>query len=199
MPEYLLYFASIIIFGDAALIALLYFAASGTLNFTAVFTTALLATIATDLIWYAIGKWFPAGKLFGRLKIPTIKEKYAKFAILFEKHSLKALFYSKFIIGLRTPLRALYGARNLPIFQFTIVNAIAGALWILIIATIAHVLESNLPELENAVQETAIAFSILSLVTIGIYLVAQKIINKKISLDVENSKQSDPKSDGNVQ
>ena len=181
MFEYILYFLSIVVFGDAALIVLLYFAILGNLNFAGVFLTGLIATVATDLLWYTIGKEFPAGKIFGNLKIPRIKEKYAKFSLLFEKHSLKALFYSKFVMGLRTPVRALYGTKRLPIKPFIVVNFVAGTIWISAIALLAKVLENSLSNLENVVQETAIVLSIIVVVTVIIYFFVQKAIIKNLS------------------
>ena len=159
MPEYIIYFASIVIFGDAALIALLYFAIAGNIGLWDVIVTGILATIFTDLLWYTIGYWFPAGKIFGKLKIPTIKEKYSIFSDFFAKHSLKALFYSKFIVGLRTPVRALYGAKKLGLWPFIVVNALVGALWIVIIAILAKALKSSLPDLENTLQEIILEMS----------------------------------------
>lgn len=188
MLEYLLYFASIVIFGDAALIALLYFAIAGNIGLGGVLVTGILATVATDTMWYTIGYWFPAGKIFGKLKIPTIKEKYSTFAIFFEKHSLKALFYSKFILGIRTPVRALYGAKKLDLWPFIGINTFAGTLWISIITILAKTLKSNLPDLENTMQEIIVALSVLALGTVVIYLIAQKIVNRKINLDSKNPK-----------
>ena len=186
------------VLGDSALIALIYFAIAGNFDFLYAAYIALLGTIIADCIWYSLGRFFPSGLVFGWIRVPKIKQKYFEFSAFFERHSLKAIFYSKFFVGLRTPIRALYGAQKLPLFPFIIVNFFAALVWILLISLLAFVLRKSLPEFENVIQDTILALSVLGFATVILVLLAKKYLVKKIHEEVLHSEEDNAKSNRNV-
>jgi membrane protein DedA with SNARE-associated domain len=181
MIRYVIPLVSIIIFGDTALMAVIYLSISGKLELAVAFTLGLIATLIADSSWYFIGSRFPTGKFLRALKIPRFDEKYPELVGAFNRNSLKILFYSKFLLGLRTPVRAFYGAQGLPLKPFLAINLASATVWMIVIALLSSTLKISLSGLENLLQEVLLALSIIILLTIVIYKLTEKRLKDKLS------------------
>ena len=61
----------------------------------------------------------------------------------FERHGPKAVFFGRFVLGLRVWASWLAGATHMPWRSFLVWNALGGICWAVIIGTIAYLLGSS--------------------------------------------------------
>jgi membrane protein DedA with SNARE-associated domain len=130
--------------GETALIAASVLASNGTLQIELVIAIAAVAAIVGDNIGYVIGRkggrWVlerPGRFHRQRLQVLASGEPF------FEKHGPKAVFFGRFVLGLRVFASWLAGATNMPWHSFVLWNALGGICWAIIIGTIAYVLGSS--------------------------------------------------------
>jgi len=127
--------------GETALIAAAVFASQGKLKIELVIPIAALAAIVGDNIGYLIGKrggrWIleRPGRFYKQRQM--VLETGEPF---FERHGPKAVFFGRFVLGLRVWASWLAGATEMhwPIFFFW--NALGGICWALAVGLIAYFL-----------------------------------------------------------
>ena len=127
--------------GETALIAAALLASAGKLQIELVIPLAAAAAIAGDNIGYFIsrraGRWLlerPGRFERQRREVLVIGEQF------FERHGPKAVFFGRFILGLRTWASWLAGATRMRWRSFAVWNALGGICWATAVGLIAYYL-----------------------------------------------------------
>jgi membrane protein DedA with SNARE-associated domain len=127
--------------GETALIAAAVLASQGRLQIELVIGLAAAAAIVGDNIGYLIGRkggrWLlerPGFMHHQRLRVLEVGEPF------FEKHGPKAVFFGRFLLGLRVWASWLAGATRMPWRSFLLWNALGGITWATVIGLIAYYL-----------------------------------------------------------
>ena len=130
--------------GETALIAASVLASGGTLQIEVVIARAAAAAIVGDNIGYVIGRkggrWLlerPGPLHEHRLQVLVTGQPF------FERHGPKAVFFGRFVLGLRVWASWLAGATRMPWRSFLVWNALGGITWAVIVGTIAYLLGSS--------------------------------------------------------
>ena len=127
--------------GETALIAAALLASSGKLEIELVIALAAAGAIAGDNIGYIVarraGRWLlerPGRFERQRREVLIVGEQF------FERHGPKAVFFGRFILGLRTWASWLAGATKMPWRSFVLWNALGGICWATAVGLIAYYL-----------------------------------------------------------
>ena len=130
--------------GETALIAASVLASKETLQIELVIAIAATAAIVGDNIGYLIGRkggrWLlerPGPFHYQRLQVLATGQPF------FERHGPKAVFFGRFVLGLRVWASWLAGATRMPWRSFLVWNALGGITWAVVVGTIAYVLGSS--------------------------------------------------------
>ena len=130
--------------GETALIAASVLASGGTLQIEVVIALAAAAAIVGDNIGYLIGRkggrWLlerPGAFHQQRLQVLATGQPF------FERHGPKAVFFGRWVLGLRVWASWLAGATHMPWRSFLLWNALGGICWAVTIGTIAYLLGSS--------------------------------------------------------
>jgi membrane-associated protein len=125
--------------GETALIAAAVLASQGKLSIELVIPIAAAAAIIGDNIGYAIGRkggrWLlqrPGPFLERRRQVLITGEPF------FERHGPKAVFFGRFILGLRVWASWLAGATRMRWRSFVLWNALGGIIWATAIGLLAY-------------------------------------------------------------
>ena len=125
--------------GETALIAAAVLASRGKLNIELVIALAAAAAIIGDNIGYLIGRkggrWLllrPGPFLERRHQVLSTGEPF------FERHGPKAVFFGRFVLGLRVWASWLAGATRMRWHSFVLWNALGGIIWASAIGLIAY-------------------------------------------------------------
>ena len=125
--------------GETSLIAGAALASQGKLRIELVIPLAAAGAILGDNIGYAIGRkggrWAlerPGAFARQRREVLEIGEPF------FERHGPKAVFFGRFVLGLRVWASWLAGATRMPWRSFLLWNALGGIAWATIIGLIAY-------------------------------------------------------------
>jgi len=127
--------------GETALITAAVLASRGKLQIELVIGLAAAAAIVGDNIGYLIGRkggrWLlerPGFMHQQRLRVLEVGEPF------FEAHGPKAVFFGRFLLGLRVWASWLAGATRMPWHSFLLWNALGGISWATVIGLIAYYL-----------------------------------------------------------
>jgi membrane protein DedA with SNARE-associated domain len=127
--------------GETALITAALLASKGDLNIELVIVLAAAAAIVGDNIGYLIGRkggrWAlerPGRFHRERLRVIATGEPF------FERHGPKAVFFGRFVLGLRVWASWLAGATQMRWRSFLLWNALGGICWATIVGLIAYLL-----------------------------------------------------------
>ena len=125
--------------GETALIAAAALASQGKLHIELVIALAAAAAIVGDNIGYLIGRkggrWLlerPGAFARQRREVLEIGEPF------FAKHGAKAVFFGRFVLGLRVWASWLAGATRMPWRSFLLWNALGGIAWATIVGLVAY-------------------------------------------------------------
>jgi membrane-associated protein len=136
--------------GETALITAAVLASRGKLQIELVIPLAAAAAIVGDNIGYLVarrgGRWLlerPGRFARQRREVLAIGEPF------FERHGPKAVFFGRFILGLRTWASWLAGATRMDWRSFVFWNACGGICWAVVVGLIAYYLGRSA---ENAIQ-----------------------------------------------
>jgi membrane protein DedA with SNARE-associated domain len=159
--------------GETGLIAAALLASRGRMHIELVIPIAALAAIVGDNVGYGIGR--KGGRWL--LERPGRFESHRKQALalgepFFQKHGPKAVFFGRFILGLRVWASWLAGATKMRWRSFFAWNAMGGICWATAIGLIAYFLGSAA---SNAIE----AFGIYGLVAVLVGGVALRIAYKR--------------------
>lgn len=176
--KYIAFFVGMIIGGDLVLIIGIYLSIQGQMDIRYVISLAVAATLISDLIWYCVGKYIPKSKM-SQWKLFTKRNVFfSKVSTFFNKHSLKTVFYSKFIYGTRTIVQLMVGAHGINIPKYIGIDILGTLLYIFLIVGLGYTLKLGLSDLQGIVHNTQITFAIFVLVIFAINYFLQKRAEK---------------------
>jgi membrane protein DedA with SNARE-associated domain len=130
--------------GETALITAAILASHGTLQIEFVIALAALAAIIGDNMGYLIARRFGPTLL----ERPGLFERRRRQVLeigrpFFERHGPKAVFFGRWILGLRTWASWLAGASGMPWRSFALWNAAGGISWATTIGLVAYFVGST--------------------------------------------------------
>lgn len=159
--------------GETALIAAAVLASQGKLQIALVIVIAAAAAIVGDNIGYVIGRkggrWLlerPGAFYRQRQEVLRVGEPF------FERHGPKAVFFGRFVLGLRVWASWLAGATRMHWRSFALWNALGGITWASAVGLIAYLLGSSAG---NALE----AFGIYGLVAVVIAIVGGFLAHRR--------------------
>jgi len=161
--------------GETGLIAAAVLASTGKLEIAAVIPLAAAGAIVGDNIGYLIGRkggrWLlerPGPFHSQRRNVLVVGEPF------FERHGPKAVFFGRFLLGLRVWASWLAGATRMHWRSFVVWNALGGITWATAIGLLAYYLGHSA---SNAVQ----AFGIYGLIAVGLAVVSALVMHRRHS------------------
>jgi membrane protein DedA with SNARE-associated domain len=140
--------------GETALLTAGVLASSGKLSIVLVIVFAALGAIVGDNIGYMIGR--VGGRYLLTRPGPFINSRQNVLRVgepFFAKHGPKAVFFGRFIIGLRTWASWLAGATKMHWAQFAAWNALGGITWATLIGLLAYYVGRSV---ESAVKDVGL-------------------------------------------
>jgi membrane protein DedA with SNARE-associated domain len=159
--------------GETALIAAAVLASQGKLQIPFVIALAAAAAIVGDNVGYLIGRkggrWLlerPGAFYRQRQEVLSVGEPF------FERHGPKAVFFGRFVLGLRVWASWLAGATRMHWRSFALWNALGGITWACAVGLIAYLLGSSAG---NALE----AFGIYGLVAVVIAIVGGIVVHRR--------------------
>lgn len=162
--------------GETALIAAAVLASAGKLDIAAVIALAAAAAITGDNIGYLIGskggRWLlerPGAFSRQRHEVLRVGEPF------FEEHGAKAVFFGRFVLGLRVWASWLAGATRMRWRSFALWNALGGSTWACGVGLVAYFLGHSAG---NAIE----AFGIYGLVAVVLAILSALFLHRRHSL-----------------
>ncbi len=159
--------------GETGLIAAAVLASQGKLKIEVVIAIAAAAAIVGDNIGYLIGRkggrWLlerPGRFHYQRLQVLATGQPF------FERHGPKAVFFGRFVLGLRVWASWLAGATHMHWRSFVVWNALGGIVWATSIGLIAYFLGHSAG---NVVQ----AFGLYGLAALALAVVSGLIARRR--------------------
>jgi membrane protein DedA with SNARE-associated domain len=159
--------------GETALIASSVLASQGKLQIELVIAIAAAAAIVGDNIGYLIGRkggrWLlerPGAFHRQRQEVLRVGEPF------FEVHGPKAVFFGRFVLGLRVWASWLAGATRMHWRSFVLWNALGGIIWACAIGLIAYFLGSSAG---NAIE----AFGLFGLAALLLAIVGALVMRRR--------------------
>jgi membrane protein DedA with SNARE-associated domain len=159
--------------GETGLITAAVLASQGKLEIELVIPLAAAAAIVGDNIGYVIGRkggrWVlerPGAFQRQRRQVLTVGEPF------FEAHGPKAVFFGRFLLGLRVWASWLAGATRMHWRSFVLWNALGGICWASAIGLIAYFLGHSA---ENAIE----TFGIYGLVAVVLAVLSAAILHRR--------------------
>jgi membrane-associated protein len=177
--------------GETALIAAALLASRGKLSIELVIVLAATGAIVGDNIGYLIGRkggrWIlerPGRFQRQRLDVLRTGEPF------FERHGPKAVYFGRFILGLRVWASWLAGATRMQWRSFVVWNALGGISWALAIGLLAYFLGNSAG---SAIQ----AFAIYGLAAAVAAIASAVLVHRRAQRDRANRQMTDdqPRSD----
>ena len=166
---YLLLFAGVIFEGEAVLIAGSFLASRGYFNISTVALVALAANIMSAQFYYTAAR--VRGRLWFEARFPE-KSIYRRIIDWVARRNNWLLLMSRFFFGFRIVIPAACGAIGMPAARFTVLNVIAGILWVVPTALVGYYFGENATELiRGARHYTFIAAISTALAVVFIVLV----------------------------
>lgn len=116
------------------------------------FFPVILAATAGSLL-SALTLW-AAGKLFGEERVYRVVRRYGRFVLLrtsdvsraqrfFDKHGGKAVFFGRFVPGVRSLVSVPAGLANMPLPSFILYTALGSALWNTLLVSLGAMLRER--------------------------------------------------------
>jgi membrane protein DedA with SNARE-associated domain len=159
--------------GETALIAAAVLASQGKLQIELVILIAIAGAIVGDNIGYLIGRkggrWLlerPGAFHRQRLEVLRVGQPF------FEVHGPKAVFFGRFLLGLRVWASWLAGATRMPWRSFALWNALGGIAWASGVGLIAYFLGHSA---SNAIE----AFGIYGLVAVAVAILGALLMHRR--------------------
>ncbi|HEV3035425.1 MAG TPA: DedA family protein [Solirubrobacteraceae bacterium] len=159
--------------GETSLIAAAVLASQGKLQIALVIAIAAAAAIVGDNIGYVIGRkggrWLlerPGAFYRQRQEVLRVGEPF------FERHGPKAVFFGRFLLGLRIWASWLAGATRMHWRSFALWNALGGITWATAVGLIAYLLGTSAG---NALE----AFGIYGLIAVAIAILGALVLHRR--------------------
>jgi membrane protein DedA with SNARE-associated domain len=159
--------------GETALIAAAALASKGTLQIEVVIAIAAVAAIVGDNIGYLIGRkggrWLlerPGFMYRQRVRVIEVGEPF------FERHGPKAVFFGRFLLGLRVWASWLAGATRMRWRSFFLWNALGGITWATAVGLAAYFLGHS----AGSAVET---FGLIGLAAVLLFLLSVLLVHRR--------------------
>jgi membrane-associated protein len=161
--------------GETALIAAGALAGQGRLDIAVVIALAACAAIIGDNLGYGIGR--RGGRWV--LERPGRFERHRRRVLemgepFFERHGPKAVFFGRWILGLRVWASWLAGITRMPWRSFLVFNALGGISWAVTVGLLAYLAG-------NAVDKLVRDFGIVALVVVAVLGIAVFLARRRRS------------------
>lgn len=137
--------------GESTLVPILYATALGYIDIKVVAILYLFSTVASDGLWYTLGRFLPASKVFA---IPLLEKRLSLFesvGIVVDSHPAKIVFFSKFVFGTRLITQVLCGMRSIPFLRFMWASLLGASVWLTLLYTLLQVIDYSLSSLKGTV------------------------------------------------
>jgi len=146
------------------------------LELNTLYIVAILSSVAGDSCGFAVGR--TAGKrLFGWLsrKSKFLRKRYRHLKALFQVHGRKAVFFARFIMGVRFMAGPMAGAAGMGFWSFFGWNLLGALIWCFVVITVGYSVGNRLDWVVNLAQTGGrwIAATVLVVVA-GIWLFWRK-------------------------
>ncbi len=165
---YLLLFAGVIVEGEAFLIAGSFLASRGYFNIGTVALVALAANALSAQFYYTAAR--VRGRRWFEGRFPE-KSVYARIIAWVGTRDNWLLLMSRFLFGFRIVIPAACGAFGMPVARFTVINLIAGILWVIPTALAGYYFGEKVTMLiRGARQYTIAALLAAGLIALAVFL-----------------------------
>jgi membrane protein DedA with SNARE-associated domain len=161
--------AGLLLPGETALIAAAVLAGQGQLSLPLVIAVAAGAAILGDNIGYVLGRR-GLRSAFDRPSSPRRQRLFAQGEGFFERHGSAAVFFGRWIPGLRIAAAWLAGASAMPWRRFVFWNALGGIGWAASVGAVAYFLGQRVSGALGIV-------GLIGLVVLGAVLAARRLRN----------------------
>jgi membrane protein DedA with SNARE-associated domain len=161
--------------GETSLLTAGVLASSGKLSIVLVIVCAAGAAIVGDNIGYAIGR--VGGRYLLTCPGPFLKSRQTVLRVgepFFERQGPKAVFFGRFVLGLRTWAAWLAGATKMHWRVFVVWNALGGIIWATLIGLLAYYVGKSV---ESAVKD----FGLYALPVLAIAAVAAVLVHRRVA------------------
>jgi membrane protein DedA with SNARE-associated domain len=141
------------------------------LSFPWVLFVAAAAAIMGDNGGYWIGRkgGFLIIKRYGDV-LHIDESKIERARTFFERHGAKTVFIGRFIALLRAWTALLAGVGQMRYGTFMLYNALGGVTWAVIFGELGYIFGRNLPRLEHYVGQATLAFVLLAVLVVALFL-----------------------------
>lgn len=164
---YLVLFAGVIVEGEAFLIAGSFLANRGYFNLPTVMLVALAANTLSAQFYYTAAR--VRGRRWFEGRFPE-KSPYRRIINWVGRRDNWLLLMSRFLFGFRIVIPAACGAFGMPVPRFTLLNMIAGLLWVLPTALAGFYFGASVDRFIRGARQYTAAIVLIALVGIGIFL-----------------------------
>jgi len=165
---YLLLFGGVIVEGEAFLIAGSFLASRGYFNIGTVALVALAANALSAQFYYTAAR--VRGRRWFEGRFPE-KSVYARIIAWVGTRDNWLLLMSRFLFGFRIVIPAACGAFGMPVARFTVINLIAGILWVIPTALAGYYFGEKVTMLiRGARQYTIAALLAAGLIALAVFL-----------------------------
>jgi membrane protein DedA with SNARE-associated domain len=168
----------IFLFGNAILVPFVHLGVAGEINYLLLFVFSTIASTISDSAWYFIGRVSPKGKI---LKLPFLKkriEKVEKFSGFFDKHSVKLLFYSRFVWGTRIATRLLSGMQKVDFAKYIYINTASSVVWLFTVTGISLAVQKGITPFKDLERGLELGLVISIILVALIYIFIKKILER---------------------
>jgi len=159
--------------GETALITAAILASQGKFDIVLVIAFAALGAIVGDNIGYVIGR--KGGRWLLERPGPFRRQRREVLAVgepFFERHGPKAVFFGRFLLGLRTWASWLAGATRMHWRVFAVWNAAGGICWATAVGLIAY-------ELGNSAGSAIKDFGLYGVVAVAIAILSAVVLRRR--------------------
>ncbi len=158
-----------------------YLAHLGTINIWAALAVNLTGVLIGDIFIYSLGRyWGPRAaehRLFRSLMKPSRMEKVERF---FERHGKKAIFFGRFLAGLRAPLFLMAGVMRVPARTFLGMDVLAASMSVPVLLFSAYYFGDEIDILRRMVGKTQ-NFVLLFISVVALIIALRFVIQRQRS------------------
>lgn len=175
---FLFIFFGMLVAGEAVLLPAIFLAATGRLDLAVVIALAILATVLSDLVWYGLGRKFPATALE---RIPGRHGNSVVCGLerMFTRNGAQILFLSKFVYGTRTIAQVLAGVHDMAFRTYIVFNVLGVLALLAALVAIAYSVIGSSRQLGDLVEHLEIVFLLFVVIAVSAnYLVSRKLRKK---------------------
>lgn len=178
----ILLFLGLVVGGETALIPAVYLAFTGVFDFYHIVPIAILATLISDTLWYVLGRFFPKDTVLSCRWLRKNRRKAERFSKYFENHSLKFLFFSKFVYGTRMAAQVLCGVHKISLGQYILVNTAGVVALTMALALLAPLVTTSVDVFIDTVYTLQISFAVFIFISLGLSIFFNRFAFKKSSI-----------------